>query len=167
MIYASRMAAFHAMVVLDHIQNMGLSQVQMQRDGSVKFRHNGVPFHAEFVAGRFIATIITKQVQAPARVEAQIDPSPASVMIADALAKYNPQHHASDPHGRVRKNAFGDVCQKPMIEGYDDEAYATVLANRAARAQALARVRDQEQARKGGSDAARRLCNVRRAYITG
>lgn len=166
--YATRMAAFKAMVILDHIRNMGLDQVRMQPDGSVKFVHGKLPFHMDICGGKMLAIPLLKQhnpnlieVETP-RVGSSHDGFESR---GDRWNARNYQVNTTNPDGRVRRNAFGDVCPKPDVEGYSDEDYEQVQRARKDRRIALARVRNERRSDECGI--ARKTLNARLRYRQG
>jgi hypothetical protein len=162
--FASRFAAFKAMVLADHVRNMGLGKLEWDADGSVRFKRLGVYWHLDLHRGKFVAEqvpVITIQSQT------QDYTLPASsdgfAARGDAWNARNYQHDAGNPHGRARRNAFGDLCHKPDIEGYHPQDFDTTMRNHKAQIEAQRRVREERAA--GSDDSARRLAVARMRYL--
>jgi len=170
--FQSDKAAWIAMMLLNHLKNSAITRVQPQPDGSVLFRKFGawMTLHMDDNGNMDVVQVpVIKPVLTPdPRAEADIGTNAAQFDASGNNWNHrNDQHHASDPNGYVRRNAFGDVCHKPMVEGYDESDFHATMARMQARAQAQAVVQAQGTKSLMVSAEARRLCNARRAFRSG
>ncbi len=152
------------MILIASLKKQGIIQFSPNRDGSVKFFYK-----------RLWSTIMWdgKQVRlVPLLVVRSTKAEPDPVPVAGSAQQFaasgnawntpNPQHNAVNPERLFRTNAFGDVCQKPHVCGYDD--WGPLNYDREAHKKL---VRVEKSARGEGVAQARRLANIRRAFIAG
>ncbi len=163
--FESRKAAWCAMIIRDHLNAQGLARHTLHVDGTATFRKHGAVWYvqASQSEGLTVRNIKTWKPKAPTPEVLIVGSAQQFAMSGDEWNAHNPQHDAWRPLGqRVRMNAFGDICHKPTIEGFDQP-----YVKGHDQAAALARVLREEQKSPESLVQGRLLCNARVAYRKG
>lgn len=162
--YKTRKAAWVAMILMDHLKLHGVIQLTPLSDGSVRFYAKGVWSVLGWDGTKMTLTPLVKLKQAQKQPEARIVTSADMFeQRGDKWNAHNIQHDAWNPDSHIRTNAFGDICQKPTVEGYDGYGVLTHDRN-AHRRLALAETR--AAVRSDGGEA-RRFANIRQQFASG
>lgn len=164
--FATRQAAWKAMLLRDHLRVHGVIQIKGQIDGSLRFYYRGFWSTIDIAHGAIQVTPML--IQTPKPVQRQVlvpGNAQAFDQRGDTWAGHNPQHDAHDHNRTVRRNAFGDICQKPTVEGYDEWAPSDWQTQ--GRKQAAKQAQMQAQIEKPTRDAARRLAVARMQFRKG
>lgn len=162
MYYASRKAAHVAMIIMQHLKSRGVIQLTPNRDGSVKFFYHKMWATMSW-DGKDIKAVPMLTIRSQKRVRDEVrlpGNAQAFEQAGNAWNHPNPQHDADNPDRKSRRNAFGELCQKPTVEGY--EGWGPLGYNRKAH-ERLARL----EKRTEPDNAARKLAQVRMAYRSG
>jgi hypothetical protein len=158
--FATRKSAWIAMMVRAHLANLGITAPKFAPDGSATFTKHGAVWTV-----KPDLSVVRREPEPRPEPEPYLIPGSAQQFAAsgDEWNAHNPQHDAYRPFGqRVMQNAFGDLCDKPTVEGYDQPYVRTHD-----RDAALARVRAEEARAAVSPVQARLLCNARVAYRKG
>lgn len=115
--FDSREAAWRAMVAIDLLTRAGATKIDIRQDGTARFNLMGA-------RGKLDRNLNLVPVEKPRYVlveEAKIKTTPELFAErGDMWNARNQQTSAYRPLGEHPKtNAFGDLCNKPTIEGYE------------------------------------------------
>lgn len=161
--YKTRKAAWTAMILMDHLKHVhGVVQLTPLPDGSVRFYVKGLWSILSWNGQKLVLTPCVIQKQAQEKPEVRI-PTSSDIFEqrGDKWNAYNIQHDAWNPDSHIRTNAFGDICQKPTVEGYDH--YGVLQHDRKAY-QRLVRIQERKEP---VDTSARRFANIRDQYRKG
>lgn len=160
--YKTRKAAWTAMILMDHLQLHGVIQFTPLADGSVRFYAKGLWSILSWNGQKLVLTPCVVVKKAPKPVDVRI-PTTADMFEqrGDKWNAHNIQHDAWNPDSHIRTNAFGDLCQKPTVEGYDE--YGVLNHDRKAH-QRLVRLQERKEP---VDTSARRFANIRDQFRKG
>jgi len=163
MLFVNRKAAWTALILIDHLNLHGVVQYIPLKDGRVKFYAKGVWAVLGWNGQKLTVTPCVRVKQAPKQDEVRIPGSAQQFeQRGDKWNACNVQHDTWNPDSHIRQNAFGDLCQKPTLEGFDD--YGVLNHDRKVhRRLALAQAREA----KPMDPEARRFANIRQQFASG
>lgn len=166
MYYKNRKAAWTAMILMDHLKGIhGVIQLTPLRDGSVKFYAKGLWSVLSWNGSKMTLSPCVSLRQASKPIEGRIVTSSQQFeQRGDRWNACNVQHDTWNPDSHIRTNAFGDICQKPTLEGYDH--YGVLNHDRKAHAK-LARIEAREAVAQADEGKARRFANIRQQFASG
>jgi hypothetical protein len=123
MYYKSRKAAWTAAIIMQHLKTRGVLQFKPNSDGSVKFFYGGMWTTMLWNGSALVLEpmLIIKPKRGP-KVHAPIVTSSQQFeQRGDKWNARNEQHNADrELRPNPTQNAFGDLCQKPTVDGYED-----------------------------------------------
>lgn len=152
--FDTREAAWRAMVAIDLLTRAGATKIDIRQDGTARFTLMGV-------RGRLGYDLSLKPIEKPVtvhHVEAKIKTSPQ--IFAEAGDVWNHRNQQNSTWKPLRehpvRNAFGELCMKPTIEGYegwDEPRYV--------------KPKERPVLKLKLDPAPRKLCQARQAYREG
>lgn len=166
--FHTRKAAWTAMILSQVLHDARIFNIRPQPDGSVIFFKLGVwsRYTPEAVEPLPIQSQGQNLVQDQAREPRMVTSPLVFEQRGDKWNARNAQHSADRPLPRhPRRDAFGELCQKPTIEGFDEGWGVNRDAVRS-KARNLMRVR-REKPMDAPAGASRRLFVAQKAYREG
>lgn len=169
MLFHNRKAAWTALILMQNAAHAGATSISPNPDGSIRAKMSGAWWDISVRGKNSISVtrcLVSKVAPVQRQVEARIPTS--TQQFAQRGDEWNARNYQHDAYREMpanpKQNAFGDLCQKPTIQGYseaDEHSYAWSRRRR----KAQRRVREEIGTPDDGSS--RRFHNTRLAFQRG